>query len=202
MAQPPSDKSLMSILSAANKSEPTAAELDAAAELEYTRGAKAIELYQKVDRLQEEKAAEKPIDEEEYNRLVQVLPAELRDLSLAKDPKLLETILKSVKDRQVDRTRDIEKLRAGKAKMELILAILLQGYDPDAIRTHLQAAEGVSDAVRISEMERQIKAQAEQLKAQAEQLKALQDQVNALQDQVNAMQDQISGAGAQVQQHE
>jgi hypothetical protein len=181
----------MSILSAANKSEPTAAQLEHAAELEHNRKVRITELYQKVDRLQEEKAAEKPIDEEEYNRLVQVLPAELRNPSLAKDPTLLETILKSVKDR----TPDIEKVRAEKAKMELIQAMLLQEPDSGAIRAHIHTAEGVADAAKISEIEGQIKAQAEQLKAQAKQFKALQDQINA-------MQDQISGAGAQVQQHE
>jgi hypothetical protein len=195
MAQPPSDQSLTSILGAADKPEPTAAELAAAAELEHNREVRITELYRDSDRLQEEMAAQKPIDEEEYNRLVQVLPAELRDLSLAKDPKLLETILKSVKDKQVIRTHDIKKARAEKAKMELILSILLQEHDPDAVQGRIRTLEGVADAARVSEMERQIKAQAEQLEAQAKQLKALQDQVNA-------MQDRIAGADAQVKQHE
>jgi hypothetical protein len=178
-----------------SKPEPTTDQLQAAAELEFMRTKTITELYQKVDRLQEEKAAEKPIDEEEYNQLVQVLPAELRDLSLAKDPKLLETILKSVKDKQVIRTHDIKKARAEKAKMELIFSILLQEHVPDAVQGRIRTSEGVADAARVSEMERQIKVQAEQLEAQAKQLKALQDQVNA-------MQDRIAGADAQVKQHE
>jgi hypothetical protein len=185
MEQPPSNKSLTSTLS---KSEPTADQLQAAVELEFIRTKTITELYQKVDRLQEEKATEKPIEEKEYNRLVQVLPAELRDLSLAKDPKLLETILKSVMDKQVIRTHEIEKARADKAKMELILSILLREHYPDAVQAHIRTAEGIVDAARVSEMERQIKAQAEQLKA--------------LQDQINAMRGPISEADAQAQQHE
>jgi hypothetical protein len=195
MAQSPSDQFLTSILGAAERSESTAAELDAAAELEHNREVKITELYRESDRLQEEMAAKKPIDEEEYHRLVQVLPAELRDLSLAKDPKLLEIILKSVKDKQVIRTHEIKKARAEKAKMELILSILLQEHDPDAVQGRIRTVEGVANAAKISEMEEQIKAQAEQLKAQAEQLKALQDQVNA-------MQGQGSGVDAQAQQHD
>jgi hypothetical protein len=191
----PSGQSLLSILAAAENPEPTAAELDAAAELEHNREVKITELYRESDRLQEDMAAKKPIDEEEYHRLVLVLPAELRDLSLAKDPRLLETMLKSIMDIQVIRRHEIEKLRAFKAKMELILPILLQGHDSGAIRPHIHTAEGVANAARISKMEGQIKAQAEQLKAQAEQLKALQDQVNA-------MQGQGSGVDAQAQQHE
>jgi hypothetical protein len=187
MAQTPSDQSLTSILGAADKPEPTAAELAAAAELERNREVRITELYRESDRLQEDMAAKKPIDEEECHRLVLVLPDELRDLSLAKDPKLLETMLKSIMDIQVIRRHEIEMLRAFKAKMELILPILLQGHDSGAILPHIHTAEGVANAARISEMERQIKVQAEQLKA--------------LQDQANAMQGQGSGVDAQVQQH-
>jgi hypothetical protein len=199
MAQPPSNKSLMSILS---KPEPTADQLQAAVELEHNRQLRITELYRESDRLEEEMAAMKPIDEEEYNRLVQVLPAELRDLSLAKDPKRLKTILKSIMDKQVIRTHEIEKARADKAKMEMVLSLLLREYDPDAVQAHIRSVEGVADTAKISEMEGQIKAQAEQLKVQAKQLKFQAKQFEALQDQFDAMQGQGSGVDAQAQQHE
>jgi DNA repair exonuclease SbcCD ATPase subunit len=196
MEQQPSDQALVDILRTADGEEPTEAQLDAAAELE-SRRARILDLYEEADRVQED---DTPIDMEEYNRLVQVLPAELRGPNLAKDPKRLEAILKSVKDQRVNRTHDVEKLRAVKAQMELVRAILLQEPDSDAIRAHIRTAEGVTDAVRISEIERQIKAQAEQLEAQAKQLKAQvnqleaqAEQLKALQDQANAMQNQISG---------
>jgi hypothetical protein len=149
MEQQPSDQTLLESLRIADGAEPTEAKLDAAAELE-SRRARILDLYEEADRLQED---DTPIDIEEYNRLIQVLPTELRDIDLSSDPKVLDNIRKSFL-----KAKMVEKYRAAKVT------------DDTAKAREVAAKAKEDDKIRLSELEKEVEALRDHVKALQDQL--------------------------------
>jgi hypothetical protein len=97
---------------------------------------------------------------DEYKRLMQELPAEFRHIDQVKDARLLRQELKSfVEGKLVDRTEEIERLRAAKAKpKELIGRFTPEEIGLDTIPEHIRTpAQALADKTRIAELEKQFK---------------------------------------------
>lgn len=116
-----------------------------------------LQLHREYERLQKER---KPIDIEEYKTLMQELPADLRLIDPVKDASLLQNKLKPfVEGSLVDRTDEIEKLRAATAKLtELNQRLLPKVFGPDAVQPHAHTAEEEAAVnASISELEKQVR---------------------------------------------